>query len=72
MKNIVIICLLFMGILYSCTDRKAKQSVDSQLSIEQVNEAERLEKENQNLDEIQKDIENSSKELDALLEEINN
>ena len=70
MKNILIFCLLTMGMLISCTDNKAKQNTDNQLSTEQIKEVEQLEQENQNLDQIQNEIENSSKELDALLEEI--
>ena len=72
MKNILIICILTIGALVSCTDKKAAQNNDNQLSTQQIKEVEQLEVENQNLDQIHNEIQNSSKELDALLKEIDN
>ena len=72
MKNILIMCLLSIGVLLSCTDKKATQNNDNQLSTEQLKEVEKLEQENQNLDSIQNEIIKSSKELDELLKEIDN
>lgn len=72
MKNILILCLLSMGMFVSCTDKKPHQNTDDQLTTEQIKEVEQLEQENQNLDQIYNEIENTSKSLDAHLEELDN
>lgn len=70
-NNLLITLLLVTGVLISCTDKKAKSNA-SEVPAEQIEEIKQLEQENQNLDQIQHEIESSSKALDALLNEINN
>lgn len=70
MKNFIILGLCMVGIFCSCTEKKTAQNSDSQLSTQEIQEVQKLESENETLDEIQNEIQKTSQELDALLEEI--
>lgn len=70
MKNILILFLLAIGTMTSCTDKKNSQPTENQLSTQEIQEVQQLESENETLDEIQNEIEKSSDDLDAILNEI--
>ncbi len=70
MKKFLIIVILTTATLVSCTKKKTSQSTDNQLSKQEIKEVEKIETENKTLDEIQNEIEKSSNELDAILEEM--
>lgn len=52
MKNILIPFLFSIGILSSCTDKKNSQPAENQLSTQEIQEVQKLESENETLDEV--------------------
>jgi len=68
--KITYILLFSVGLfLFSCGDKKAAKSGSEQLDVEQIKT---IENENSDLENLDKEIEKDIKDIDRLLEEVEN
>jgi len=72
MKKILLTLLVISIGFIGCTDKKKEEgeNVENTLNVEQEKEVNRLDSETTEIENVKKDIEDSSNELDELLEEI--
>jgi len=72
MKSYIKTIALALVFLTSCTDKKADKTIENQLSTQEIQEVEQIEKLTDEMENSTKIIEEKAKELDALLDEIDN
>jgi septal ring factor EnvC (AmiA/AmiB activator) len=68
MKKLLLALLVLSVSMIGCTDKKKSENT---LNVEQEQEVNRLDSETEEIENMKKDIEESSKELDELLNDIN-
>ena len=67
MKKLLLAFLVLSVSMIGCTDKKKSENT---LNVEQEQEVNRLDSETEEIENMKKDIEESSKELDKLLNDI--
>lgn len=72
MKIFIKILILPLFLLTACTDKKAQNSSDNALSPEEVKEIQQIEILTDEMDKTKNSIEETARELDAVLDEIDN